>query len=334
MKGVVTNRQRKDVYSISEEPINMYRLNNVNNLDLELKTFTDDKGVEHRYLISKDAAEKGSCTFFCGGSDLNMGKANYIDFIKNQKDKGFGLIVPIYPGFHEGHGSKKQKNATEENINASVAAIYEHVKQEEGIDPKKINMVGYSLGGPIAAKLVAENKELNNLTMVSPPSSVEQASIDELNPKSNKLKAWVLDKVKGLLGEKYDTVGYLGDISSQTDRNVKTTVIMDTEEEFATKKGKDGKTHFERIEEAVKNVEGSKCSKGNYVQDVSSGKTPHDLMIALPEVASTVCNVRSGLNEVVKPEEKVVENERAKEPRQWRQSVSVTPAAEQSQQRL
>ena len=170
MKGVVTNRQRKDVYSISEEPINMYRLNNVNNLDLELKTFTDDKGVEHRYLISKDAAEKGSCTFFCGGSDLNMGKANYIDFIKNQKDKGFGLIVPIYPGFHEGHGSKKQKNATEENINASVAAIYEHVKQEEGIDPKKINMVGYSLGGPIAAKLVAENKELNNLTMVSPPS--------------------------------------------------------------------------------------------------------------------------------------------------------------------
>lgn len=334
MKGFVTNQQRKNIYQINDEPVNMYRLNTGNHLDLELKTFEDDNGVEHRYLISKDAIEKGSCTFFCGGSDLNFAKTNYIDFMKKQKDMGVGLIIPIYPGFHEDKGSKKQKNATEESINASVAAIYKHVTEEEKIEPKKMNMVGYSLGGPISAKLVRDNKELDNLTMISPPSSVEQASMDGLNPKSAKLKAWILDKVRGLLGEKYDTVGYLSDISSQADRNLKVTVIMDVQEEFATKRGKDGKTHFERIEGALKNVEGSTCSKGNYVQDVSSGKNPHELMIGLSEVAGTASDVRRELNEAIKPKEEVVEYEAAKESKQWRQSVSVMQPDEQSQQRL
>lgn len=245
MKSLATYFQRSQIYERDE--LNSRPLTDAdkqslkNQYGLEYQEFKED-GKLHRFLIRPAQQEASGYTMFLGGSDLNLLQDNYTALFSHNKGD-HGLIIPIYPGFHE----EKLSNATEQNITNSVEKIYHHLKTHNIIGSNSLNLVGYSLGCPIAAKLASENKELKNITLVSPPSSVREVSIDTLSRLTNGFLDGLLRLCKKLLGEKYDTISYLKNCSSEQKQNTK--ILIHKEEDFYAKKGIDGKTNIDRITE-------------------------------------------------------------------------------------
>ncbi|MHC4574770.1 MAG: alpha/beta hydrolase [Planctomycetota bacterium] len=117
-------------------------------LDYENVTFAAADGLKLTgwYIPAEDS---NLTILFCHGNGGNM--MHRLDSINLFHDLGLNCLIFDYRGYGASQGKP-----SEEGTYLDVAAAYKWLTQEKKVSPKDIIVFGRSLGGSIAAKLVAD----------------------------------------------------------------------------------------------------------------------------------------------------------------------------------
>ena len=78
------------------------------------------------------------------------------------------VYSPAYPGYHESEGSPNT-----ENVYEAAELTYNWLVNDKKIDPKKIIILGHSMGGSPAVNLASKHPEAKKLILVNTFSSVQ-----------------------------------------------------------------------------------------------------------------------------------------------------------------
>ncbi|KAJ3218012.1 hypothetical protein HK099_005278 [Clydaea vesicula] len=160
-----------------------------------------DGSLELNYSELPNA--KRVCIYFHG----NAGDIKSLGFKKITALEGTHLFTIDYRGF--GLSSKKE-TPSEKGLELDAVAIFTYLTKDLNVDPKKIILIGHSLGSGVAtnlAKLLTETQhEYGGLVLVSGYSSVPEASltypiIPVLLPLNN--FDFIKKNIKYLLSEKF-----------------------------------------------------------------------------------------------------------------------------------
>lgn len=264
LSNIVTKFQRDAVYD-EHSTENIYMTNKFQDNEsykssgYELIEFNDKENRQHRFLYKAPTKESDQFAMVFGGTDLDLNDKRYKNLFdkvasSGKNNQNIGIIVPIYPGYHQDKGKPSEKV-----IMNSADKIYEYITnknernssdQLKGVEVKGSNLTitGYSLGGPIAASVAAKNIEVKNLVLISPPSSIKDVSIDVLSEDKPRLIRKLINIAAALFNEKYDIIESLKKLKT---RDIQITHIVSANEDFNNIKGLDGKTHTERIKESL-----------------------------------------------------------------------------------
>jgi hypothetical protein len=224
----------------------------------KLIEFMDEEKKKHRFLYK--APEKGQpSNMFFGGSELNVNTKNYKSFLSEMANMPSGFIVPIYPGYHEAN-----VEPSEDRIQDSCLKIFNALNSpkdykfsqdgEEIIleNPTlKMNLIGYSLGAPIAAEIAEQdnNQKIDNLTLMAPPASIRDYSIEMASAGQSPRVGKIFNFFSKGFGEKYSTVDSL----RKLDEKVDLTIITSDRGQFnqARANRSESQSHLEEIKGAL-----------------------------------------------------------------------------------
>lgn len=253
-KVIITKLQKSYIYETNNKPINMDEIKSIIP-EMKYVSFKDEKGKEHRFLYKPPKDKENKTNIFLGGTELNLNNSSYQKFLKNLNDqnKDNGLIIPIYPGYHEkGHSPSegKLKDSCEKiyqaltNPNQKTLFSIDGNQQQliPSLPEQSLNIIGYSLGGTLAAHLASKANNANKLVLLATPASIRDVSVESAKENGG-IQAFIA-KYPYLFGEKYNTLESLRGISP----NTKIDLISTTNDSFS----QGNNSHFNRIENVVK----------------------------------------------------------------------------------
>ena len=147
----------------------------------------DGKTLNARILWGRVPSGK-FCLFFHGGTST---ASNYQDLYAALVNKNICVIPMDYIGY----GENKAIEANYKNLMESSEEIYRHLTETMMFKPENISIVGYCLGGQVAANLASKVK-CHSLFLINPMTHVSDVSEDYLKSKNykNSFITRVLDK--------------------------------------------------------------------------------------------------------------------------------------------
>lgn len=122
--------------------------------------FTTEDGLRlHAWFIpprgARPAGERAPAVLHAHGNAGNI--ENHIAFSDFLADAGIGVLLFDYRGF--GH-SERDGPLTREGLMRDTRAAFEALRTRPDVDPERLGVYGYSLGGAFALALAAERPEV------------------------------------------------------------------------------------------------------------------------------------------------------------------------------
>ncbi len=127
----------------------------------ELQANPSDRGLDFRqvYFDAEDGvtlagwymplAGSRATVLFCHGNAGNI--SHLLEVVEGAHALNFGILLFDYRGYGQSEGQP-----SEQGTHLDAAAAWDYLVEKEGIDSKRIVVVGRSLGGPMAAKLARD----------------------------------------------------------------------------------------------------------------------------------------------------------------------------------
>lgn len=148
----------------------------------------DGKTLHARILWGRVPSGK-FCLFFHGGTST---ASNYQDLYATLVNKNICVIPMDYVGY----GDNKVAEANYKDLMKSSEGIYRHLTEKMMFKPEHISIVGYCLGGQVAANLASKVK-CDSLFLINPMIHVSELSEGYLKSKNykNNFVTKLLDKL-------------------------------------------------------------------------------------------------------------------------------------------
>jgi uncharacterized protein len=113
----------------------------------DVRVESSDNTMLHGWLVLADSSL--GTILFCHGNGGNI--SHRLDLISLWRSMGYDVLGFDYQGYGQSEGSP-----SEEATYADVRAYWDYLTAVRSVDPKKIILLGRSLGGAVASHLVAE----------------------------------------------------------------------------------------------------------------------------------------------------------------------------------
>jgi pimeloyl-ACP methyl ester carboxylesterase len=162
----------------------------------EVRITTADRVDLHGWYVAAPAG--APAVLFCHGNAGNIG--HRLDWLEVFCGMGFSMLLFDYRGFGQSSGSP-----TEQGTYLDAQAAWDYLANTKGFSPRRIVIVGESLGGPIAAHL-AKDVAPGALILVSTFTSV---------PNLARKLYWFLP-VRQLARFQYPTADYVARVRAPT----------------------------------------------------------------------------------------------------------------------
>ena len=177
----------------------------------------------YKYTPRKAESSNGqSIIVFSGTSGDNFGQMQKM--IEEYTKKGYTVYGADYRGFGRNNRGKKFR-VSEAGLNEDAHNIYNYVTGSQGVDPNKLTLHGFSMGGAVASRLAADvsqradgadSKKLGGLVLHSAMKDLEAAASDQVGAGS--LGRWAGKKSVEKLG-RFSTEDALESLS-ETDKEL------------------------------------------------------------------------------------------------------------------
>lgn len=139
----------------------------------ELKPYTEEIPLGKSYAldINKDNRKKYLVVLHGAGQNVSNLQPLYKEVLDKTE---FGILAPEYRGF----GKNKPDIISTDSFLEDTQQALDYLTEKKEINPQNICIMGHSLGGFIAARLVHKNDNLGHLILVCPIDSLSQNSVN------------------------------------------------------------------------------------------------------------------------------------------------------------
>ena len=149
-KGAEASRQK-------QHPISSFLSDKIK--DMKIMRFSTRKSISAWYINPNNSE---NVIFYIHGLAKNI--SNYQNLYEKIVQDGMGVYAVEY----RGHGANPKTRVSEKRLGKDIEKAFKNLLKETGISPKKVTVVGHSMGGVLASNFVAKHQDVKSLILISP----------------------------------------------------------------------------------------------------------------------------------------------------------------------